>query len=816
MAATHAHTPSPRKRSPHDGPGRFSSSSPSDYLPTTETGLNQTLSPGYSFHQLSPNTILDEANFVDSSEYHTPSFDLDFLDPNATPTWTAEQHGIRPSDTVKVDASVNNEPRAGVAPAERSRLNEAEIPSLEDQERDKKLSEEIAKVRSWLECSSMGDEPSAGSADRSSPHRRRRPSTSGKTKPSDQTGPRASQGAHSSGLPKESTPGPGVTTDVDDANEGEDDDASDGEHSGSDSGTTPAATVAVPMDEGAATVEKPTATGEPFSEKYAGTKPWIDAPEEADSARIKEQPPSSNDAITMFMRKARDIETASLTATLGSRRRSEADLDSLFSVPGTIKGPSNASRKRDQSSLGRPSLFTRMVPRRSNSNARKRKDESVEPQSSKTTYQPPRQESSNNLLALKRVVSNSRPKSPRLDTNVPNQPSRSPTSPSQLLGSPWSTAKHVIQRARSRSDTGQNPGIAELFARQGGPPTLRVPGSELDLMNTNPTRLSRDIVDTVEDAEGDDDDSPNSAFPMALKIGERPAAPTYDAFKAHVRKLNPMLDHFMVERIAQEQIKRHKRLLEFRAKHDAVVKRGSCPSGDRCNTLGSGPDYNASVATGRTNETSTAIFIVAPPNGAPSKSDDSDEKSTSIPATFPDGIPLPPVSQLPAEFECPLCFHVKKFTKPSDWTKHVHEDVQVSFLFTLLIVFCQLVTHRHRSLSLAHFRTVASRSHSSAKLTGFATSPRGTDISKAGNVTFPNVSMSATGKTTSSSILSASTDIQNRGYDSVEPPQEDLQETTTMETLLLISSKSVDWNHHSNLRMSRAGSAAICAIPGRS
>jgi len=45
-------------------------------------------------------------------------------------------------------------------------------------------------------------------------------------------------------------------------------------------------------------------------------------------------------------------------------------------------------------------------------------------------------------------------------------------------------------------------------------------------------------------------------------------------------------------------------------------------------------------------------------------------------AQFPPGVPTPPVSRLPAEFECPICFKTKKFNKPSDWTKHVHEDVQ--------------------------------------------------------------------------------------------------------------------------------------------
>ena len=37
---------------------------------------------------------------------------------------------------------------------------------------------------------------------------------------------------------------------------------------------------------------------------------------------------------------------------------------------------------------------------------------------------------------------------------------------------------------------------------------------------------------------------------------------------------------------------------------------------------------------------------------------------------------MPPCRNFPAEFECQLCFKAKKLHKPSDWTKHVHEDVQ--------------------------------------------------------------------------------------------------------------------------------------------
>lgn len=46
------------------------------------------------------------------------------------------------------------------------------------------------------------------------------------------------------------------------------------------------------------------------------------------------------------------------------------------------------------------------------------------------------------------------------------------------------------------------------------------------------------------------------------------------------------------------------------------------------------------------------------------------------PSTLPAGLPIPPKQRFPAEFECPLCFHARKFSKPSDWAKHIHEDIQ--------------------------------------------------------------------------------------------------------------------------------------------
>lgn len=42
----------------------------------------------------------------------------------------------------------------------------------------------------------------------------------------------------------------------------------------------------------------------------------------------------------------------------------------------------------------------------------------------------------------------------------------------------------------------------------------------------------------------------------------------------------------------------------------------------------------------------------------------------------PPGVPRPPVACFPSEFECPICFEVRKFHKLSDWPKYVNEDVQ--------------------------------------------------------------------------------------------------------------------------------------------
>jgi hypothetical protein len=162
---------------------------------------------------------------------------------------------------------------------------------------------------------------------------------------------------------------------------------------------------------------------------------------------------------------------------------------------------------------------------------------------------------------------------------------------------------------------------------------------------------------------------------MDLTVRTDPIIPTYDGFRSHARQLNPRLGDFMVERITQEQMRRYKRLLEFKVKHINAVQHKNCASKHFCTDLGGEAKQLPPKAGAKDVDTPFIGFQVTLPG-----SDDDDGEppleGNVAPAAFPSGVPLPPVKRLPAEFECPLCFKVKKFYKPSDWTKHVHEDVQ--------------------------------------------------------------------------------------------------------------------------------------------
>ncbi|KAF2462998.1 uncharacterized protein BDR25DRAFT_397354 [Lindgomyces ingoldianus] len=398
----------------------------------------------------------------------------------------------------------------------------------------------------------------------------------------------------------------------------------------------------------------------------AVVRPWNDAPTEALTSE-RYQPPTSNAAMMRFRQRAKDVESASLAATLGSRRMSESDLGSVRDAPGVVKAiEPGRDLKKAKERQRRPSFLESIIPKRAPSGLLKRKG-SIPAQPPET----PEKAKDPVPEKPKRMGSWGRPKSPRLDTSVASHGRDvGPPSSTNLSATsgPWATAKNAIRRSRSRSDLGKSPGLAELMTQHGGPP---MPMLASPLAETEATKHS-----PLPSPGGDDDDEETQeTITMDLKVRCDPIIPTFEGFKTHARQLNPRLVDYMVERITQEQLRRYKRLLEFKVKHLNAVKNRNCSSAKFCTALGGESKQLPPRAGNKDSEAPFIGFQIT----APGSSDDDGEpppEGTVVSAQFPSGVPLPPVKRLPAEFECPLCFKVKKFYKPSDWTKHVHEDVQ--------------------------------------------------------------------------------------------------------------------------------------------
>ncbi|OQD77451.1 hypothetical protein PENDEC_c002G01225 [Penicillium decumbens] len=145
--------------------------------------------------------------------------------------------------------------------------------------------------------------------------------------------------------------------------------------------------------------------------------------------------------------------------------------------------------------------------------------------------------------------------------------------------------------------------------------------------------------------------------------------PTLEGFEKQILQLFPRLEPALIHRFASAQLRRYNILLNFQRNHLDVVINGSCRSGEYCFALGGG---------------ASSLQLPNDPGGSSQGMDVSrnfdrlsDMGETTAPvAEFPPGVPLPPVSRFPSQFECPICFQVKKFKKPSHWLKHVQDDLQ--------------------------------------------------------------------------------------------------------------------------------------------
>lgn len=412
---------------------------------------------------------------------------------------------------------------------------------------------------------------------------------------------------------------------------------------------------------------------------------WENAPvlfgiSQQDSHRY--QPQTSQAAIERFERMCRDNDSiVSRAATWGTRRRS---LPSIYDTEGVTSGNflKKLSISRDSR---RPSILKELrglvrKPSASQLLKRSRNSQDEEPSSdpdagnrreSQSSLAPPGRQSSwgkkQSMPSLNTALVNMGAGVASIGTTHARSGSISNATPVTSPKSPFNLqVKNTLRRPRSKSDlpkgandnSGSHSNLIEMMKKIGGPPVAQ---------------LSKGAPAPADDDDEDDDDLDEDADLKgeSTKMIED-ITPNFAGFQQHILKLNPILEHqnnFLVDRIAHQQIVRYKSLLNSKVKHLQHVTHRSCPCGAMCIALGG---------------SATVLDIKGDPRGLDPLStryDGSDGDLTPLEGainsdSFPQDIPMPPTNTLPAEFECQLCYQAKKFQKPSDWTKHVHEDVQ--------------------------------------------------------------------------------------------------------------------------------------------
>ena len=579
----------------------------------------------------------------------------------------------------------NDQERAGVDPAQRGSQNVSTINELADQ---RQMDQKNAEVEDWLSKSETG---SAVDESESAPRNvRGRPDR-----------PRA----HSTGIPLDAmglpiysdrnVPGPGLLIDEDSQDEYTDD------GSKSITGSERSRPESPPISQETLNDEEtsyfpvledesvPPERQEPLPKQFFRRTPWQDPFRGPITNETQDQPPSSNAAAMRFNQEAAKWETASRAATWGTRRRlSESEVSSI--VDGSrVRHLSLAKRGRERGST----LLNKargLIPRRSNSNIKKG---SESPPKAKTPEleAPSRRDTGGSMKPISRISSFGKPKTPKsppLDTGsalmamtgnlaAVGQGSTSAIDTSFIKSEGLRSPLQMLRKVRSKSDVGKSPsksgpGLADLLKLQGGPPmpTLASPAQHHQPM---PLGLHTEPADFDDD---DDDMLDDAGIKMDFKIRAENIIPNYEGFKIHARQLNPRVEPYLIDRVGQEQVRRYKKLIDLKIKHTKAVQIAhKCPSGKYCFGLGGEAVLLKPRVSTRDPEATCAQFQIT--THADEDIDETPfEEGVVTPALFPPGIPLPPVKRLPAEFECILCFKVKKFQKPSDWTKHVHEDIQ--------------------------------------------------------------------------------------------------------------------------------------------
>ncbi|KAE8144654.1 hypothetical protein BDV25DRAFT_166306 [Aspergillus avenaceus] len=576
---------------------------------------------------------------------------------------------------------------AGLSPQARE---EVYVPSPHELNLQRQLEEKNQDIRSWTESvanSEAGDDcPSRRGRKDQTRNRRRAKSTGDPSLQQDYFS------LHSTVIP-----GPGILVAADSEDEYSDQGSDDeGSQANSPAASVNEARWATETLDKPSVVEYPSPEEEPSPHQFLGRPPWRDLKSGPAPETERTQPASSTAAMVEYERRARDLDTISRAATWGTRRRSDAEVNSLIGAGGSFE---NLSISNDKGKHERRPSFLKLLQRKSPNNLkpsnnlkRNLSDLSISVPGSSEANRIDGNKSSHqrkNSFPHRKLSLGLSPRSsrsPSLSTGgavmaitghlaaVGGKNTLKAASPSSTTN-PWSSFK-VRGRSRSEIPRPTTPGLIDLMTSHGGPPVGNIAYSPLpsETRNTQAggSHLGRGAIET----DGNDGDMvDDQPLKMDFTIQSRLPVPTLEGFKTQIVQLNPRLDSVLVDRFANEQIRRYKKLVESKFNHTCAVGYKKCASGSHCFAQGGEAKLLAPQAGPRDSEVPHTQFQIT---GHGETGDDPQGlgESAVTAAQFPAGVPLPPVKRLPAEFECSICFQVKKFQKPSDWTKHVHEDVQ--------------------------------------------------------------------------------------------------------------------------------------------
>lgn len=401
--------------------------------------------------------------------------------------------------------------------------------------------------------------------------------------------------------------------------------------------------------------------------------PWADEPRYSFPLAIKTQPDTSRSAMQLYEEMAKEMDKASRVGTWGSRRLNDAEVDSLLKSDSFFKNLSLNT-----------AAIRKLLPKRSSNSLKDKKRHSRQPSFGPEPTDPPQKKESGIAARLSRRPSLNRPKSPThimaaaiagsMAASIGSHNSLSARSPVSPGGGTLSPVVPWNNRSRSKSEgSGPSPLIRPLTI----PKVEQRQGAQ---QKSSPLVESRASVGLDVDEDGDDDSSDDKGIFMDLAPSSQQIVPTLEGFKRQISLLDPRLEPALLQRFATEQLRRYKKLIDEQTRHAGLVQSGRCDAKERCFASGGRAKLLPPRANAKDPSATYCQFQI-PGHENSDDDDDFDEENNQslensiIPAVFADGIRMPPVKRLPAEFECSLCFKVKKLQKPSDWTKHIYEDI---------------------------------------------------------------------------------------------------------------------------------------------